>query len=97
MLLLPELKFYGTIGSEFGSKSLNLKIEELDKPILVEVLKFLQKQFTSHFFNFFDPDFTPKRGTIILINGVDFNTLEGLNTEISTSDQIVFIPTISGG
>ena len=39
------------------------------------------------FWIYFDEDFSPKRGTIIIINGIDYNVFGGLEAEISENDD----------
>ena len=91
-----NLKLFGTIASDLGTKLLTIE-NFTENSSLKEILNDIKNKFPKPFANYFDEDFTPKRGTLILINGVDFNTLNGLDTKISSSDQISFIPTISGG
>lgn len=90
------LKLYGTIALDFGSKDLSLDLT-FNTTTLKELLKSLKTKNEQSFVNYFDADFSPKRGTLILINGVDFNTLEGLETNLTLTDQVSLIPTISGG
>lgn len=90
------IKLFGTIAIDFGGKDLSLDLPS-ESITLKDLLKFLKTKNEQSFNNYFDPDLSPKRGTLILINGVDFNTLEGLETRLNPTDQISFIPTISGG
>ena len=93
---LISLTLFGTIATDFGGRNLSLELSS-ESTTLKDILIILKNKFSTHFSNYFDDDFSPKRGTLILINGVDFNTLDGLNTILSTEDQISLVPTISGG
>ena len=93
---LITLKLFGTIATDFGGKQLSLEFIN-EKNSLKDILVKIKEKFPKYFPNYFDDDFTPKRGTLILINGADFNTIDGLDTIVSTSDQVSLIPTISGG
>ena len=93
---LISLTLFGTIATDFGGRNLSLELLS-GSTTLKDILFILKNRFSNHFSNYFDEDFSPKRGTLILINGADFNTLDGLNTILSIGDQISFIPTISGG
>ncbi len=91
-----SLKLFGAIATDFGGKTLDISFSNIEctlQDILIEIKKKFEKEFGSYF----DADYSPKRGTLILINGVDFNTLEGLQTIITPNDQVSLIPTISGG
>ena len=84
------------MATDFGGKYISIDTPE-EKISLKELLVLVKSKFPSYFPIYFDEDFTPKRGTLILINGVDFNTLDSLDTLLTARDQISFVPTISGG
>ena len=94
--MLISVKVFGAIASDFGVKDISLATIE-ENITLQALLVILKGKYPSHFPQYFDEDFTPKRGTLILINGVDFNTIDGMETVLSAADQISLIPTISGG
>ena len=96
VIVLITVSLFGTIASDFGGKHLELPFSDENKT-LNDILLFLKSQNERKFYSYFDEDLSPKRGTLILINGVDFNTLDGLNTKLNPSDKISLIPTISGG
>ena len=86
----------GTIRDHWGTKELQILITE--RPMLLEtLLKKCAADFKDSFWEFFDTDFTPKRGTIILINGADFSVSGGLKTVLNTDTKIIFLPAIHGG
>lgn len=91
-----NLRLFGTIATDFGGKQIVIE-RTIEKIQLKDILLEMKEKFPKFFPHYFDEDLTPKRGTLILINGSDFNALDGLETEISSSDQVSFIPTISGG
>ena len=81
---LISLKLFGTIATDFGGKTLSQEISSADytlKDLLLDLKKLNEGQFPSYF----DEDYSPKRGTLILINGVDFNTLDGLDSKLIPS------------
>ena len=93
---MVTFKLFGTIATDFNGRNIDLttgKVAVTLKELLLILKNLNEEKFTSYF----DNDLTPKRGTLILVNGVDFNTLEGLDTIITLSDQVSLIPTISGG
>lgn len=96
MTTLISLKLFGAIATDFGGKTVEISSSTQECTLEI-ILIGLQKLQEKHFATYFDDDFTPKRGTLILINGVDYNTLEGLDTKLTPADQISIIPTISGG
>ncbi len=93
---MVTFKLFGTIATDFGGRNLDLTTVK-DAVTLKELLITLKNLNEEKFTSYFDNDLTPKRGTLILVNGVDFNTLEGLETIIILTDQVSLIPTISGG
>ncbi len=45
-----------------------------------------------------DPELnTPANGTIILVNGKEISTLNGLETKLKDGDEVVFVPVAHGG
>ena len=95
---MAKLKLMGAIGLDWGEKLITLNFGNTSKnkrlkDILMEIKEVKQEKFSIYF----DNDLSPKRGTIIIINGIDFNVIDGLESNISPNDEIIFIPTISGG
>ena len=92
------IKLYGIIATDWGNKIIKIPIDEEEDVInLISILKKVEMTIGDTIWNHFDKDFTPKRGTLILINGIDFNVMEGLNTLLKENDEVSLIPTISGG
>ena len=84
-----SLTLMGTIRDHWGAKELYIPITE--NPMLLEtLLKKCAADFKDNFWEFFDSDFTPKRGTIILIDGVDFSVSGGLKTVLNKDTKIIF-------
>ena len=94
-----KVKLMGSIRMDFGSSFcvVPLKSEQKGEFRLKHVLLKLKEEKKMSFDSYFDTDLTPKRGTIIIINGADYKIKGGLNAELSESDEIILIPTISGG
>lgn len=91
-----KIKLFGSIANDFGSRELPINLAT--EPVTLKSILQILKNKSSYYFNvYFDEDFSPKRGTIVLINGVDFNVIDGLETMISSTDQITLVPTVSGG
>jgi molybdopterin converting factor small subunit len=91
-----KIKLMGAIRSDWGENVIVLK-KSKNKILLKQVLDQVRELKKDDFKTYFDNDLTPKRGTIIIINGVDYKIMGGLDAKITTSDEIILIPTISGG
>jgi len=94
-----KIKLMGAIRADWGEKRIILyqnekKNESIPLKDLLSKIRDLKEE---KFGLYFDNDLSPKRGTIIIINGIDYNVIGGLNASISKTDEIIFIPTISGG
>ena len=93
-----EIKLMGAISKDWGGKK-RIEIDKFEddkihlKDLFIEIRKLEKEKFNIYF----DGDLTPKRGTIIIINGIDYNVLGGINAEITSVDEIILVPTISGG
>lgn len=92
-----KVKLIGAIKADWGEKYILINRNEQTNLNLKDILLRVQNLQKEKFMTYFDPDLTPKRGTIIIINGTDYNAIGGINALISPDDEIIFIPTISGG
>jgi len=92
------VRFLGSHRSIVGKGSIDLdigagkKIGDLIKEIPDYVAKpELEKMLI-------DPELVdPRPGNVILVNGREINSLDGLDTELHDGDEIVLIPLIHGG
>ena len=88
----------GAIHIDWGLKNIEIEIPIApDKFTLKLLLELLSQQYQEKFWGYFDHDWTPKRGTIILINDADYRLSGGEDAELKPGDQLVFVPTVSGG
>lgn len=87
----------GSIRSEWGERIVSIKEGEKKDTLCLKHVLIALKEEKKNFDSYFDEDLTPKRGTIIIINGADYKIKGGLNAKLTESDEIIIIPTISGG
>ena len=63
--------------------------------VLTRISTSLQKDFNQALI---DPELNdPRPNVLILLNNVEINVLDGLNTKIEDGDKVVFIPVAHGG
>ncbi|MHA2364129.1 MAG: MoaD/ThiS family protein [Candidatus Hodarchaeales archaeon] len=95
---LIHLRLMGAIRSDWAAKNLEIQIPDQEEEFtLKSLLQELNRRHQEKFWTYFDQDWSPKRGTIILINDVDYAVLGGLDITLKPNDQVTFVPTISGG
>lgn len=88
----------GAIGVDWKAKKLDVGILNSKQAYtLKQLLVELSERYQDKFWEYFSKDLKPKRGTIILLNDADYKIAEGLETVLKPNDQLVFVPTISGG
>lgn len=86
----------GIVKDNWGKKNYTIDITS-NEITLKESLLIIQTDLKEKFWEFFDKDFSPKRGIIIIIDGVDYNVKGGLNTIINSKSEITFLSAIHGG
>lgn len=89
--MVVTVKFVGSLRSLAGMSELSLKIGETAP--LTEVMKKMVEE---------SPNLEPalansKAGMLILVNGKEISVLNGLDTVLKDSDEIVLVPVIHGG
>lgn len=93
-----HIRLMGAIHADWGSKTLEIALpSESTGFTLKNLLETLSQRYHDKFWLYFDKDWLPKRGTIVLLNEADYQIAGGLNTKLRIGDQLVFVPTISGG
>ena len=96
MAINIEFKLLGIFQRLSGKKHFQMK---LDNPVSVKkVIMILSEMFTTEFNKvLIDPKLNFRPNALILINGKEVSTLQGLETEVNDSDEIVLVPIIHGG
>ena len=97
MVILIEIKFLGIFQRLTRKKHIQLILEE---PVTVrKVITKLTETFSNGFKQvLIDANFDNLRlKALIIINGKEISALQGLETEVKDSDEIVLVPTIHGG
>ena len=90
-------RFLGTFQKLSGKKNLKLTLEE---PVTVRmIIAKLTESFSSEFKQaLIDSDLDdPRPKAIIIIDGKEISALQGLETEVKDSEEIVLIPLVHGG
>jgi sulfur-carrier protein len=90
------IKFIGALRHISGKTQLNVNYQEgtslkdlLSK--LSQELPELKKTFSNQQLN------DSRSNSLILVNGREISVLNGLETELSDGDEIVFVPVVHGG
>jgi sulfur-carrier protein len=90
------LKFIGALRHISGKTQLTVSIQKgmLLKDLISQLkqeMPLLEKTFTDQQLN------DSKSNALILVNGREISVLNGMETELSDGDEIVFIPVVHGG
>ncbi|MHA1990481.1 MAG: hypothetical protein ACW981_02165 [Candidatus Hodarchaeales archaeon] len=91
-----EIKLMGVVRDRWGKKIYKIAVEN-SRSLLINVFEECAKDLEEKFWIFFDRDFTPKRGIIIIVDGVDYKVKGGLNLQISSDTEITILSAIHGG
>ncbi|MBN1682173.1 MoaD/ThiS family protein [Candidatus Bathyarchaeota archaeon] len=85
-----NIKFIGTLHRITGNKNLYI---ELEKKVKIEdILILLVEKFPE-----LKEDLINRSRILILLNGIDYKNLDGLNTQIIENSEITIVSTIHGG
>ena len=92
-----EIRFMGIFQQLSGKKKFKLKLEE-PATIKNAVIK-LSETFSPEFKRvLIDSQLNdPRPNALILVGGKEINVLQGLETELKDSEEIVFLPMVHGG
>lgn len=90
-----SVRFMGQVAADFGTRRTEVPIS--DNFTLSDLLKTLGSSHPAKFGDYFSEDLSPKRGTILLVNGSDYDVMGGLETPLGGGDEVVVVPTVSGG
>jgi len=97
MIVNVDVRFLGIFQRLSGRKSLRVKLKE---PVTVRTLIMkLAETFSSEFKRvLLDSDFEDQRpNSIILVGGIEISALNGLETEVKDSQEVVLVPMVHGG
>ena len=97
MVIHVEVKFLGIFQRLSGKKRFKLKLEE---PATVRKLVMnLTETFSSEFKQVLvDSQLgDPRPNALILVGGKEVSVLQGLETEVRDSEEIVLVPVVHGG
>lgn len=97
MVIHVEVRFLGIFQRLSGKKRFKLKLEE---PATVrKVVMNLTETFSSEFKQVLvDSQLgDPRPNALILVGGKEISVLQGLETEVRDSEEIVLVPVVHGG
>jgi len=91
-----KINLLGVFKKAYGSSIIEMEIEKNIQ--LNEILQKLVDSSTDLKRVLIDPELgTPLPNAVILLNGRDISSLNGLKTSIKDGDEIILIPVIHGG
>jgi len=91
-----KVKFLGVFKKAYGNGQISLEMEKKEK--LRDLIRKIAKSSPELRRVLIDPELdNPLPNAVILVNGKEINVLQGLDTEVGNSDEIVLIPVIHGG
>jgi MoaD family protein len=97
MIVNVGVRFLGIFQQLSGKKHLQVKLEE---PATVRTLIVkLTETFSSEFKRvLIDPELEdPRPNSLILVGGREISALEGLETKVNDSEEVVLVPMVHGG
>lgn len=97
MIINVEVRFFGTFQRLSGKKRFQMKLEE---PATVRrVIRKLSETFSPEFSRvLLDSKLDdPRPNSLILVGGKEVSALQGLETMVKDSEEVVFVPVAHGG
>ncbi len=97
MVVNVEVRFLGIFQRLSGKKRFKVKLEE---PVTVrKVIMKLTETFSSEFKRVLvDSELDdPRPNSLILVGGKEISALQGLDTEVKDTEEIVLVPMVHGG
>ena len=97
MVVNVEVRFLGIFQRLSGKKRFQVKLEE---PATVrEAIMKLTETFSSEFKQaLLDSELEdPRPNSLILVGGKEISALQGLETEVKDSEEVVLVPMVHGG
>jgi len=97
MVICVCIKFLGIFQRLSGKKHVQVKLEE---PVTVrDVIMKLTEEFSNDFKRVLvDSQLDdPRPNALILVGGKEISALQGLETEVKDTEEIVLVPTVHGG
>jgi molybdopterin synthase sulfur carrier subunit len=97
MSVTVEVRFMGIFQQLSGKKCFKLELEEpaTVRKVVIKVTETFSSEFKRALINSRLND--PRPNALILVGGKEINVLQGLETEIKDSEEIVFLPMVHGG
>ena len=97
MSVTVEVRFMGIFQQLSGKKRFKLLLEEpaTVRKVLIKLTETFSSEFKRVLIDLQLND--PRPNALILVGGKEINVLQGLETEIKDSEEIVFLPMVHGG
>ena len=97
MSVTVEVRFMGIFQQLSGKKRFRLKLEEpaTVRKVVIKLTETFSSEFKRVLIDLQLND--PRPNALILVGGKEINVLQGLETEIKDSEEIVFLPMVHGG
>jgi molybdopterin converting factor small subunit len=97
MVINVEVTFLGVFQRLSGKKRFQMKLEE--PATIRKVVTSLTETFSSEFKQaLVDSQLgDPRPNALILVGGKEINVLQGLETEVKDSEEVVLLPVVHGG
>ena len=97
MVVNIEVRFLGIFQRLSGKKRFQMKLEET--ATVIEIIMKLTETFSSEFKQaLLDSELEdPRPNSLILVGGKEISALQGLETEVKDSEEVVLVPMVHGG
>ena len=97
MVICVNVKFLGIFQRLSGKKQLELKLQEPStiQDVMAKLLQVLSDDFKALLVDAQLND--PRPNALILVDGKEISALQGLETEVKDSQEIILLPMVHGG
>jgi molybdopterin converting factor small subunit len=97
MVICVNVKFLGIFQRLSGKKQLELKLQEPStiQDVMTKLLQVLSDDFKALLVDAQLND--PRPNALILVDGKEISALQGLETEVKDSQEIILLPMVHGG
>ena len=97
MVVNVEVRFLGIFQRLSGKKRLQVKLEEpaTVRKVIVKLTEIFSSEFKRVLVDSELDD--PRPNSLILVGGKEISALQGLETEVKDSEEVVLVPMVHGG
>ncbi|KAI5179541.1 ubiquitin related modifier 1 [Nematocida sp. AWRm80] len=89
--------FRGGLEDNVSSESIEIQLKSIQGNTLKDLIKYIENNYINKGYSQFSTNSELEGGILCVINGIDWEILNGYDTILTDKDKIYFITTMHGG